>query len=88
MKGSDLLPISTYDSWTLLRNPDLIFLTSSNIDETNTADYTNSIHRSVYGGKYGQGSRVSHEYAKHYELCQSTGKYSKCFLFLGLKTNF
>ena len=37
MKGSDLLLISTYDSWTLLWNPDLIFLTSSNFEETNTA---------------------------------------------------
>lgn len=37
MKGSDLLLISTYDSWTLLWNPDLIFLTSSDFEETNRA---------------------------------------------------
>lgn len=36
VKGPDLLPVSTYDSWTLLWNPDLIFLTSSNICETDT----------------------------------------------------
>lgn len=36
MKGSDLLPIFTYDSCMLSRNPDLIFLTSFNIEETNT----------------------------------------------------
>lgn len=59
MKGSDLLPISTYDSWRLLWNPDLIFLTSSNIDETNTAENT-----SVYDGKYWRESSVTHDYTE------------------------
>ena len=71
MKGSDLLLISTYDSWTLLWNPDLIFLTSSNIEETNTVYWAN---KSVYGGKYGIDSANDCR-----KLC--VGCFMDCFLY-------
>lgn len=80
MKGSDLLLISGYDSCMPSWNLDLIFLTSSNTEETHseeaalqsihrTADYTDKIHDGFYNRWYRQAwQQCKNDYTKHYVL--------------------